>query len=171
MLSKLVRVAFALTAMAPLSVSLAYVFAKDHKYLYAGIAAASCLVLAVLAKEIAESASRKLERMPVKFQKAKPADKEVIGFFITYALPIVFRGDNSADLGAWLCAGMMLLFVLLITHSIQFNPILTFVGFHFYEVETADGITYLLITRRRINSVSSVRQVVQLSEHGIMEIT
>lgn len=63
----------------------------------------------------------------------------------------------------------MLLFVLWSTHSLQVNPVLGLFGFHFYEVETADGITYLLISKRRINSAMAIKQVVQLSEYGILE--
>ncbi len=51
----------------------------------------------------------------------------------------------------------------------QTNPVLGIFGFHFYEVETADGITYLLISRRRIGSVKSIQKVVQLGEFGILE--
>lgn len=67
-------------------------------------------------------------------------------------------------------AGAMLLFVLWGTHSVQVNPILGMLGFHFYEVETKDGITYLMITRRNISHVKSVDMVVQISEYGILEI-
>ncbi|MFM0360443.1 hypothetical protein [Paraburkholderia sediminicola] len=170
MLGRLVRVLLALTAIAPLMVSLAYVYAtKDRNYQFAFIAACACLLLGACSLWIIGKAQQRLERLPVTIKKAKSADKEVIGFFVAYALPLVFRGQSSADLGAWIVAGSMLLFVLWSTHSLQVNPVLGMFGYHFYEVETADGITYLLITRRKINNVMSIGQVVQLSEYGILE--
>jgi hypothetical protein len=66
-------------------------------------------------------------------------------------------------------ASLMLLFVLWSTHALQVNPVLGMLGYHFYEVETADGITYLMITKRKISNVLSVGHVVQLSEYGILE--
>jgi hypothetical protein len=72
-------------------------------------------------------------------------------------------------MGAWLVAGAMLLFVLWSTHALQVNPVLGLFGFHFYEIESIDGVTYLLISRRKISNVMSVRQVVQLSEYGLLE--
>lgn len=170
MLGKLVRVLLALTAIAPLSISLAYVFAtRDHNLRFAIIAALACVLLGATAIWVIEKAGQRLERLPVSIKKAKSADKEVIGFFVAYALPLLFRGVDAPELGAWLLAAGMLLFVLWSTHAMQINPVLGVFGFHFYEVETADGITYLLITKRRINNVQSINSVVQLSEYGVLE--
>lgn len=170
MLGRLIRVLLALTAMAPLSISLSYIYAaKEHNYELAAIAALSCVLLGIASLWIVGRASDKLERLPISIKKAKSADKEVIGFFVAYALPLVFRGQAAPDLGAWLIAAGMLLFVLWSTHSLQVNPVLGMFGYHFYEVESADGITYLLISKRRIASTLAVKTVVQLSEFGILE--
>jgi hypothetical protein len=170
MLGKLVRILLALTAIAPLSVSLAYVFAKEHHFLWAAIAAACCVGLGAIALFIINKASSTFQDLPITILKVKSADKEVIGFFVAYALPLVFRGSSSPDLDGWLFTGGMLLFVLWSTHAIQVNPILGVIGFHFYEVEVKGGVSYLLITRRRIANAMSVERVVQLSEYGILEV-
>lgn len=170
MLGRLVRVLLALTAIAPLSISFAYIYAaKEHNYQFAAIAAFSCVFLGAASFWIIDKASSRLEQLPIAIQKAKSADKEVIGFFVAYALPLVFRGQAAPDLDAWLMAGAMLLFVLWSTHTMQVNPVLGMFGFHFYEVETKDGITYLMITRRKISHVKSIVMVVQISEYGILE--
>jgi hypothetical protein len=170
MLGRLIRVLLALTAIAPLSISFAYIYAaKEHNYQYAIIATLFCVLLGAASHWIIENSRSRLERIPIVIQKAKSADKEVIGFFVAYALPLVFRGQSAPELDAWLMAGGMLLFVLWSTHSMQVNPVLGMFGFHFYEVETKDGITYLMITRRKISHVKSVTMVVQISEYGILE--
>lgn len=170
MLGRLVRVLFALTAIAPLSVSLAYIYtSRENNLLYAGIAVAACIALGLLSLLIVNKARSKLERLPIAIAKAKSADKEVIGFFVAYVLPLVFRGQSAPELGAWLMAAAMLMFVLWSTHSLQVNPVLGMLGFHFYEVETKDGITFLMITSRKISNVKSIQHVVQLTEYGILE--
>ena len=170
MLSRFIRLLLALTAIAPLSISMAYIYAvKDRNLWYAFIATCLCVLLGAIALQVIGMSQRKLERLPVTIKKAKSADKEVIGFFIAYALPLVFRGQSSPDLGAWLVAACMLFFVLWSTHSLQVNPVLGLFGYHFYEVETADGITYLLISKRRIGNALTIKNVVQLSEYGILE--
>ena len=144
MLGRVFRMLFALTAIAPLSVSLAYVYAaRESNIRLAVIAALACIALGGIACWIIGEAGKRLEKLPVTIKKARSADKEVIGFFVAYALPLVFRGEASIDFGAWIVAAAMLFFVLWTTHSLQVNPVLGLVGFHFYEVETADGITYL----------------------------
>ena len=169
MLGRLVRILLALTAIAPLSISLAYVFASQRKFVWAGAAVGCCIALGWLALWIITRASERLEQLPISIQKAKSADKEVIGFFVAYALPLMFRGPSAPDLEGWVVAGAMLLFVLWSTHAIQVNPVLGVLGFHFYEVEAKGGVTYLLISRRKISNVLSVVRVAQLSEYGLLE--
>lgn len=169
MLGKLLRILLALTAIAPLSVSLAYVFASQGNVLWSAGAVLCCIVLGGVALLIIRLAGNRLEQLPIVVQKAKSADKEVIGFFVAYALPLVFRGPAAPDLEGWLVAAAMLLFVLWSTHAIQVNPVLGVMGYHFYEVEAKGGVTYLMITRRTISNVMSVSTVVQLSEYGILD--
>ena len=102
----------------------------------------SCVLLGATALW-AINASCRLEQLPITIKKAKSADKEVIGFFVAYVLPLLFRGGRSPDLGAWLMSAGMLLFVLWSTHALHVNPVLGLFGFHFYEVDTARGVTYL----------------------------
>lgn len=170
MLGRFIRLLLALTAIAPLSVSLAYIYAtKDQNFQMAFIAGCFCVLLGAGSLWIIGMAQARLERLPITIKKAKSADKEVIGFFVAYALPLVFRGQSSLDVGAWAVAACMLFFVLWSTHSLQVNPVLGLFGYHFYEVETADGITYLLISKRRIGNALTIKYVVQLSEYGILE--
>jgi hypothetical protein len=170
MLGRLIRILFAMTAIAPISVSLAYIYAAHERNIaYACIAILACIALGVLCFSIVNQAKSKLERLPIVIQKAKSSDKEVIGFFVAYVLPLVFKGESTPELGAWLLAAAMLMFVLWSTHSLQVNPVLGMLGFHFYEVETKDGITFLLISRRTISNVKTIQHVVQLTEFGILE--
>jgi hypothetical protein len=55
------------------------------------------------------------------------------------------------------------------TQSMQVNPVLGVMGFHFYEVDTDGGVSYLMITRRKINNVLTIKRIVQLSDFGILE--
>ncbi|SAI26211.1 Uncharacterised protein [Bordetella ansorpii] len=170
MLGRLVRILLALTAVAPLSIPLAYLYARQQQFLWAALALAGCLALGGLAWIIIVQASRRLEPLPIAIVKAKSADKEVLAFFIAYALPLIFRNPVSApSLDGWLFAMLLLVFVLWSTHTLQVNPVLGLLGFHFYEAEAQGGITYLLITRREITNLKSIGHVVQIGEYGVLE--
>jgi len=126
-------------------------------------------MLGFVAVWIAHMASKTLESMPIVIKKAKSADKEVIGFYVAYVLPLVLRGVSTPDLLTWIFAALMLFLVLWGTHAMQVNPVLGLIGFHFYEIEAEGGIGYLLITRRQISNIMTIKKVVQLSEYGILE--
>jgi amino acid transporter len=170
MLGRFIRVLLALTAIAPLSVSLAYIYGtKEQNIQMAFIAACFCILLGAAALWIIRKSQEELEPIPITINKVKSADKEVIGFFVAYVLPLVFRGQPSPDVGALVLAACMLFFVLSSTHSILVNPVLGLFKYHFYEVETADGITYLLISKRRIGNALTIKHVVLLGEYGVLE--
>lgn len=154
-----------------MAISLAYVSAaKDHNVEYAIAATAFCIFFSFLGVHIIERSQQNLEILTVTIKKVKSADKEAFIFFVAYALPFIFKGESAPEISEWLMASGMLLFVLWSTHTLQINPVLGAFGYHFYEVETAEGITYLLIAKRKINNIVSVKQVVQLSEYGLLEV-
>lgn len=170
MLGKLLRVLLALTAVAPIFISLAYILASHSKKIFlAVLSLLFCIFLGFIAVTIIKKSQEKLEKLPITITKAKSADKEVIGFFAAYALPLLFRGHAVPDIGAWVIAILMLIFVLWTTHALQVNPVLGLFGYHFYEVETENGISYLMITDRKINNIQSIKNVIQLSEYGVLE--
>lgn len=172
MLGKLIRVLLALTSVAPIFISLAYILAaRSKKISLAILALLFCVLLGYFAVKIIKKSQEKLEKLQISIKKAKSADKEVIGFFAAYALPLLFRGHDVPEIGAWVIAVIMLIFVLWTTHALQVNPVLGLFGYHFYEVETESGISYLMITKRKINNIQSVKNVIQLSEYGILEAT
>ncbi|TDV58884.1 hypothetical protein [Pseudomonas sp. LP_7_YM] len=170
MLGKPARVILAFTAVAPVSISLAYIFAaRDRDWLMAILAVCVCLALGIISSWIVTAAVSKFEHLPISIKKVKSADKEVLGFFIAYALPLIFKGGSGQELGAWVLAGLMLMFVLWTTHALHVNPVLGLIGFHFYEVETQEGVTYLLITKKTINNLKAITTVIQLTEYGIVD--
>jgi hypothetical protein len=172
MLSRLIRLVLAFTGIAPLLVSISYVQAERyHAIQIATVAAFACVLLAAVSIKIIRLAGSRLERLPVKVKKAKSADKEVLGFYVAYALPLLLRDSSLADTGALIIAGALLAFVLWSTRSFQVNPVLGIFGYYFYEAELEDGMTYLLITQRKLNDLKRVTEVAQLSEHGLLDLS
>ncbi len=170
MLGKPTRVLLAFTAIAPVSVSLAYIFfSHGISLLYVCMCLLLCIVLGLYSSWVIHKAAEDFQSLPITIKKAKSADKEVLGFFVAYALPLMFKGDVNPDIGAWAIAGLMLVLVLWTTHALHVNPVLGVIGFHFYEVETQEGVTYLLITKRAINNLKSLKTVVQITEYGILD--
>lgn len=116
-------------------------------------------------------ASRQLELHDVKVESASSADREVVGFLIAYILPLALASGTTFQVDCWAIAYLVGLFGLVVwgTHSYDFNPLLGLLGYHFYEVATDDGITYVLITKRTLVSVRQVTRVAQLTEYVLLD--
>jgi hypothetical protein len=167
---KFLKTYFIATALAPICLSLSYVTAQRSAFWpWGALLIGVGVLLALSVHGILHLAKTQLEVSPLNITKAKSADKDVIGFFVAYVLPMFFaKAINIEPLGLALFVGL-LAFVIWGTHSIQVNPLLGVFGYHFYEVDTQAGISFLLITKRKIVNVKSVKSVVQLTEYLILD--
>jgi hypothetical protein len=112
-----------------------------------------------------------LEVLDVRLGSARTSDREVIAFLVAYVLPLALGGTSSQAFDPWAVGFVLLIFGLIVwgSHAYDFNPLLGLLGYHFFEVETEDGITYVLITKRSIVSVRQVTKVVQLAEYVLLD--
>lgn len=170
MLGRIFRVMLSLTAVCPVFISLSYIEYKNEKYIYCVLFAFLFIMIFSFAKFIINKSKEKLERIPITITKVKTTDKEVISFCISYALPIIFRANSAADVESWVVAAVILFCVLWTTDAMPANPVLGFLGYHFYEVDSGSGVGYVLITKKRISNVQQISQVVQIGEYGILEL-
>lgn len=170
MFGKLVKTYFIATALAPVCFSLSYVISlKQGFWPWGFVALAVAITLGASCVAIIRLAKTQLETMPIAIKKAKSADKDVIGFFVAYVLPLFFSKTVTVEPTAIFIFIALLAFVIWGTHSIQVNPLLGVFGYHFYEVDSESGISFLLVTRQKIVNVKSVKSVVQLTEYLILD--
>jgi hypothetical protein len=146
-LSRFAQVSLAATAMAP--VLLVWAAAS---YSTSGLWAAAAVVIAVLMVGISVGlltiAHRELQIDPLTIVKAVRLDKEVLGFLVAYALPLVIA-DEPTKLVAIAVFMLIVGLVLVQLQSLHVNPLLGILGFHFYEVELENADTALVISRSR----------------------
>lgn len=166
MFGKIVKTYFIATALAPVCFSLSYVATLKQGFLPWGLVAlATAILLGGSCVGIVNLAKTRLETLPITIKKAKSADKDVIGFFVAYVLPLFFAKSLNLEPTAIFIFIALLAFVIWGTHSIQVNPLLGIFGYHFYEVDSESGISFLLVTKRKIVNVKSITNVVQLTEY------
>jgi hypothetical protein len=159
------------TSLAPVLFTLAFVYAHAGQLWYALISLIIAEFLLRATETLMARARSKLELLPIKLRKVKTSDREVIGFLLAYVTPIALAGGGSISIDPSAVLYLLGLFSLVVwgTHAYDFNPLLGLVGYHFFEVETDQGITYILITRREIVSVQQVTEVVQLTEYVLLD--
>jgi hypothetical protein len=170
MLSKLAKFALVATSLAPIFITLWFVeFSEEWKW-SAGL---NYLFLAVLLTGICWLllflSESKLERVDVEVVSVKTADQETIGFILAYLLPLINRTSLDFDPRILLFVAALLFVVVYTSHSYHFNPLMGFLGYHFYEITLKSNVTYVLVTKKEIKDCGNISQVVQISEYMLLE--
>lgn len=170
MLNAVAKLLLVLTSFAP--VLLTYGFAT---YLNSGVTAAVfalvglTALLVVLCLLIIRAARHQLEHLPFPISSVKSADSEIVGFMIAYLLPLISAADSTVSLPLMTFVLILFLVVVWTSNAYHVNPLLGIFGYHFYEVTTESGVTYLLMTRRSIRNSKSVSTVVQLTTYIVLD--
>jgi hypothetical protein len=147
-LSRFAQIALAGTALAPvLLVWAAATYAVRPVEAVAAVLVA--LLLVIICLGILTVAKRGLQLEPVGIKKATRLDKEALAFLVTYALPLIAQGDNRTNLAALAVFVAVVGLVLVQLQILHVNPLLGSLGFHFYEIERADGDSALVVSRSR----------------------
>lgn len=172
MLTRLAKLALVTTAFAPILVTVAFVAYSREQFcpvgVYSLLAAGSLILLCWC---IILTARARLERLSFTVTSLKTVDQEVLGFVVTYLLPLIAAEPLKFDVLTILFMTSIFFVVIYGTHSYHFNPILGIFGFHFYEVQTTGNITYVLLTKRDLRNTKNVSQVVQISEYMVLDAT
>lgn len=131
---------------------------------------ALALVLTFICWGLLQLVRTRLEILKLEIVSVKTADNEMIGFVLAYLLPLVNRSSTNVD--PWVLIFVLgLLFVVVLTsNSYHFNPLIGFLGYHFYDVTLSGGVSYVLISRRNIRDCKSISSVGHFSEYMIMEV-
>jgi hypothetical protein len=129
------------------------------------VGAVVCVVVCLF---VMKRAAIELARNSVMIKSIKPADKELIGFVLAYLLPLA-RGTPFESYP--LVAVLVVFFIVVMTsNAYHTNPLLGMLGWHFYEV-VIDEVSYILVSRRNIHSVNSIKQVVSLTDYMLLDAT
>ncbi len=132
-----------------------------------GIVLFCAAMLAWICYLVIHQATRRLARISFVVNEVRAVDNEVVGYIVTYLFPLISPAEvNGASLGFVL---LVLAVVLSASHAFTFNPLLTLLGYHFYEVKCASGISYLLMSKSDITDVKQVRRVSKISNYLMLD--
>ncbi len=112
-----------------------------------------------------------LKNSMVRTQTIKPTDKDVLAFLLAYLLPLL--GQDSLSFHKPIIAVYVILLISVAVYhsnSYHFNPMLSLFGFHFYEIQTTDGYSAMLISRRAHVLQEQGVIVVKITDFLLLEI-
>ncbi|MER3921421.1 hypothetical protein J8838_23215, partial [Klebsiella pneumoniae] len=101
-----------------------------------------------------------------------PANKEVTNYFLSYLFPLLGT-DSIAD--KWQYAVFFyisLIVYICFSENYNFNPLISALGFKFYEAEDDTGVGFVLISKEVITNLKNRDfEVIQLTDYTFMHVT
>ena len=170
MLNRFAKLSLVATSLAPIFLTLWFIdFSKRWVWSDGLIFLAAALFLTFICWGLLSLSKAKLEKLPLEITSVKTADREIVGFILVYLLPLI--NESSLKINSTVLAFVTGLFfiVVLTSHSYHFNPLVGSLGYHFYEVTIAGGVSYVLMSKKSIRNCKNIKKVVHISEYMILE--
>lgn len=103
--------------------------------------------------------------------KVKSVDKQALAFLVIYLMPLFAGSAIDFEAHPWTALYVIVIIGVVVYHSnaFAFNPLLALLWYHFYEVETEEGMTYLLVTRKLIRQQKNSLKVVEIADYVYMD--
>jgi len=117
--------------------------------------------------------TRAQTQLPVSSFKAKSieaSDHENTAFLIIYIMPLFTNKINTLDRNFWIPTLIIFAVITATGYNYHFNPLLGLLGWHFYRVESEEGVKYVLITKKQLRTASKTIMIGQLTEYILLDV-
>lgn len=170
MLSWLAKLMLTSTAIAPVGFTYAWVAFSQHQNKAAWLIIAACLVLVIACVRLIQYAQSNLEVTPFSISSIEAADREHSAFLLLYLLPLFTDQFNTLNWVLWIPTILIFALMTATGYNYHFNPLIGLLGWHFYKVDSSEGVTYILITKKQLRSAKDKIKVGQLTEYILLDI-
>ena len=168
MLNTLARFLLVATSLAPLQGAVAVnQLSRGEPALRWGTWLTVGLLLVFLCWALLKYAKENVSRVDIHIKEFERNDKEVLAFLVTYLLPFL-SNDKMGFTGDWLTGAYVLAVIfLVIAHAgaFHFNPVMGLLGYHFYSVKNADGVSTLVISKVELRRPGTDITTVMIARH------
>ena len=165
MLSTFLKIIMIITSVSPVFFTLWFKEFSKQWHLNDGLVwLMLSIVLIIIAYIILQLSLKKLEKIPIQISSLNTEYKSIFIFIFAYLLPLI-------DIDYKMIAFVLVLFAFVVftTHIYHFNPIFGLFGYHFYEVTTTNGISYVLMSKKQIRNLNQVTEVILVSDYILID--
>ena len=171
MLNWLAKLLLTATSLAPIALVYAWVLYTDDNACGAAALVLGAVVLLALVFAMLEYCKQNLERSSFKVTSIEAADREYITFILLYLSPLFTAEFGDLNWNILVPTVVIFLFVISTGYGYHFNPLLGLLRWHFYKVTTAEGVTFVLITKKKLRSAQQCLTVGELTEYIVIDLT
>ena len=157
------------SAIAPVGLCYAYVAWRQGNSDDAMMVAIISGIAILIAYLFINIFSKTIATTTVKMTSIEAADSENLSFMLLYLLPLFENDISSLNWSATFPAAIIFGWVIWSGYGHHFNPVLSFLGWHYFKVSTPEGVTYILISKKAFRSCEKDLQVKQLTEYIILD--
>lgn len=110
------------------------------------------------------------EEFSFEAKKIESNDFALIAFVVSYFVPILLKAANLEF--QFIIVIVLAVSVLLwVTTNIPAHPLLSVMRYKFYKVESASGVVYSLVTRKKLLKPQDIKKVTKISDSMLLELT
>lgn len=169
MLTLFAKLLLTASAMAPVGLTYAWVVWHAGESTTAVVFLTTAIALVTAARAILNYARRNSEQFPFNAMSIETADQQNVAFLLLYLVPLVMEAELNVNLSALIPVILVVALVTATGYNYHFNPLLSLLRYHFYRVATAEGVSYVLITRKHIINAKDVTNVIHLTEYVVFD--
>ena len=165
-MNKFARLLLTASSIAPVCITLIFIgLVKNANWLIYS-SAIICLLSFVSCVFFILFAQKKLVILNKNIESISPANKEVTNYFLSYLFPLLGTDSISSDWKYAIFFYVSLLFYISSSENYNFNPLLSLLGYKFYEAEDDTGVGFVLISKEIITDVRCESfKVVKLTDY------
>ncbi|HAY0635937.1 Uncharacterised protein [Serratia rubidaea] len=170
-MNKFARLLLTASSIAPVCITLIFIgFAKNvHWLIYSS--ATICILSFISCVFFIQYAKKYLVELSKNIDSISPANKEVTNYFLSYLFPLLGTDSISSDWKYAVFFYISLLFYISFSENYNFNPLLSLIGYKFYEAEDDTGVGFVLISKEVITDVKRKNfKVVKLTDYTYLHI-
>ncbi len=170
MLNVLARLLLTSTALAPVGLTYAWVAYVQNMPGPAFMILAISIVLFFACLFVLWRSKKNLAASTFKASSIEAADHENTAFLLLYVMPLFTSQFNTLDWKFWIPTIVIFGVITATGYNYHFHPMLGLMGWHFYKVESPEGVTFVLITRKHLRTAATQLNVGQLTEYILLDL-
>lgn len=170
-MNKIARFLLTASSIAPVGITLIFIGIMKEKPWLVWSSFAVCLASFVSVIFFLCYANNNVAPLYKNISSISPANKEVTNYFLSYLFPLLGT-DSIAD--KWEYAAFFyfsLIVYVSFSENYNFNPLISILGYKFYEAEDDTGVGFVLISKNVITDVQGKDfEVIQLTDYTFIQV-
>ena len=170
MFNVLARLLLTGTALAPVGFTYAWVAYVQGDPHTAKIIVAVSVALVVMCAVLLARAAKNLPTSDFRASSIEAADHENTAFLLLYVMPLFTSRFATLDWQFWIPTIIIFGVITATGYNYHFNPLLGLMRWHFYKVQSPEGVTFVLITKKHLRTAATDLRVGQLTEYILLDL-